>query len=355
MSENIQSGSKNKVCSTLIGPVLFFLVAAVGLFFVKWDPYYAKAFIAAAQHSIGASIITGKAASAPIPSWQAAVGYAADYFNAVWKAVILGLLLGSLVQVLIPRNWVRRVLGGTGFGSTAAAGIAAMPGMMCSCCTAPVAVGLRQRSASINAALAFFLANPVLNPATIIFMGFVLSWKFAIFRIVMGLIMVFGIATMASRIAPEANNVSAVPAMACTVQDYEDRLFIRWLKALWQLILDTIPAYLIVVLLLGSARAWLFPAVGPESSDSLLLIIGLAISGTLFVIPTAAEIPIIQTLMNFGLGTGSAAALLMTLPAVSLPSLLIIKNSFPAKVLVFVTVSVIVIGIVSGLLAGLVL
>lgn len=90
-------------------------------------------------------------------------------------------------------------------------------------------------------------------------------------------------------------------------------------------------------------------------SNSLLVIIGLTISGTLFVIPTAAEIPIIQTLMAFGLGVGPAAALLMTLPAVSLPSLLIIKNSFPAKILLFVTVSVIVIGIVSGLLANLVL
>lgn len=339
----------------LILPTVFFLVAAIGLFIVKWDPYYAKAFSAAAQHSIGSSILTGKTAAAPAPSWDAAVDYAISYFKAVWKAVVLGLLLGSLVQVLIPGNWVKRLFGSTGLGSTAAASAAAMPAMMCSCCAAPVAVGLRKQSASINAALAFFLANPVLNPATIIFMGFVLSWEFAVFRIVMGLILVFGIATLAGRIAPgggiapQVEKILAEPAPASN----ERNLFVRWMGALWPLIVDTIPAYLIVVFILGAARAWLFPVFGPEMADSLLVIIGLAVSGALFVIPTAAEIPIVQTLMAFGLGVGPAAALLMTLPAVSLPSLLIIKNAFPLKVLVFVTFSVILIGIASGLIAPL--
>ncbi|HEX3030864.1 MAG TPA: permease, partial [Bacillota bacterium] len=157
-------------------PIVFLLVAVIGLFYVKWSPYYAKAITAAAAHSIGKSILTGQAATAPAPSVDAALSYMASYFKAVWKAVILGLLLGSLVQVLIPRKWVEKAFGGLGVASTAAAGAAALPAMMCSCCAAPVTVGLKQRSASTNAALAFFLANPVLNPATIIFMGFVLSW-----------------------------------------------------------------------------------------------------------------------------------------------------------------------------------
>jgi hypothetical protein len=342
--------NKNRVILLLI----FLAVAIVGLFYVKWSPYYAKTFIAAATHSIGASIITGKAAGAPAPSWNAAIGYATDYFTAVWKAVVLGLLLGSLVQVLIPKNWVTRFFGTQDFRSTALGGVAALPGMMCTCCAAPVTVGLRARSASVGAALAFFLGNPVLNPATIIFMGFVLSWKFAMFRIVAGLILVFAIATMSNRIAKE----QTVPASLLeleTVTEESQALLRRWLKALWHLILDTIPAYLVIVLLLGALRSWLFPLIGPEWSNSVFAIIGLAIAGTLFVIPTAAEIPVIQTLMSFGLGVGPAAALLMTLPAVSLPSILIIKRVFPTKVLLFVLASVMVIGILSGFVATLIL
>ncbi|WP_371377197.1 permease [Sporomusa aerivorans] len=337
----------------ILFPMAFLLVAVVGLFIIKWNPYYDRAFVAAATHSIGSSIITGKSAAAPIPSWAAALGYATDYFKAVWKAVILGLLLGSLVQVLIPRNWVMRVFGGKNFSSTAAASAASLPGMMCSCCAAPVTAGLRTCAASVGSALAFFLGNPVLNPATIIFMGFVLSWKFAMFRIIAGLILVFGISLLANRIANEETVPSSL--LANNYDEENASLFGRWLKALWRLILDTIPAYLIVVFALGAARAWLFPAVGPDWGNSILAVIGLAIAGTLFVIPTAAEIPVVQTLMSFGLGVGPSAALLITLPAVSLPSILILKNAFPAKILLFVLAAVAVAGIISGLIAPLVL
>lgn len=31
-------------------PILFLLVVAVGLYYVKWQPYYGKAFVAADSH-----------------------------------------------------------------------------------------------------------------------------------------------------------------------------------------------------------------------------------------------------------------------------------------------------------------
>jgi uncharacterized protein len=73
------------------------------------------------------------------------------------------------------------------------------------------------------------------------------------------------------------------------------------------------------------------------------------------VIPTAAEIPIIQTMMSFGLGTGPAAALLLTLPVVRRPSLLIVYKSFPKRVLLFVAGSVVFLGILSGIVGMFVL
>jgi len=56
--------------------ILYFAVAAAGLLYVKWLPYWDKAFTAAASHSIGQSILMGKAAHAPAPSWDAALSYA---------------------------------------------------------------------------------------------------------------------------------------------------------------------------------------------------------------------------------------------------------------------------------------
>ncbi|WP_406541470.1 permease [Clostridium ljungdahlii] len=335
--------------------LIFAIVTIVGLFYVKWSPYYSKAFVAASKHSIGASILTGKSNASPAPSLAASLGYMSAYFKAVWKAVILGLLLGSLVQVAIPRNWIRKFIGSNSLKSTVAAGTTALPGMMCTCCAAPVTVGLRKSSASVNAALAFFLGNPTLNPATIIFMGFVLGWNFAIFRIVIGLILVLGISSLAVKFSKNENTNNDIELPGLQEEKEDGNLFNCWLKALFQLTIDTIPAYLIVVAILGAVRAWIFPAVTPAWGNSIIAIIGLAIAGTLFVIPTAGEVPIIQTLMAFGLGTGPAAALLITLPSVSIVSLLLVKRAFSTRVLVFVGCSVAVIGIISGFIGMAVL
>src|SRR5271166_5488727 len=120
-----------------LGWMTFLLVAVAGLFYVKWFPYYNRAFVAAANHSIGQSILMGTAASPPAPSLDTAISYALAYGKAIWKAMVLGLLLGSAIQALLPANWVARLLGGTGFGSAVAGGILSIPGMMCTCCAAP--------------------------------------------------------------------------------------------------------------------------------------------------------------------------------------------------------------------------
>ncbi|CAB3734382.1 hypothetical protein LMG27174_06108 [Paraburkholderia rhynchosiae] len=38
-----------------LGWIVFLAIAVVGLFYVKWFPYYNRAFVAASQHSIGKS------------------------------------------------------------------------------------------------------------------------------------------------------------------------------------------------------------------------------------------------------------------------------------------------------------
>ena len=95
---------------------------------------------------------------------------------------------------------------------------------------------------------------------------------------------------------------------------------------------------------------WDFNDLGTGSG--ILAILLFALVGTLFVIPTAAEIPIIQSFTALGLGAGPAAALLITLPAVSLPSLLMVSRSFPRKVLGFLFASVVILGIVAGIVGA---
>lgn len=217
-----------------------------------------------------------------------------------------------------------------------------------------MALGLRKSGCSTGAALAFWLGNPILNPATMTFMGFVLGWRWVGLRVAVAVVLVFGVAYFVKWIVRSETSPAAdyLPMTQSAGGDSrEGSVWVRWLKALWQLSVGLIPEYVILVLMLGAARAWLFPVVTPNASG-VLWTLGLAVAGTLFAIPTAGEVPIVQTLMAFGLGASPAAALLTTLPAVSLPSLVMLAKGFPLRVLVFVAGAVIVLGVLSGVVAA---
>ncbi|THD60204.1 permease [Phenylobacterium sp.] len=331
--------------------ILFAAIAVAGLLYVKWLPYWDKAFVAASSHSIGQSILMGKAAHAPAPSWDAALAYALAYGKAIWKAMVLGLLLGSGAQALLPADWIARLMGRTRFGSAVAGGLLALPGMMCTCCAAPVVVGLRRQQASAGGAIAFWLGNSVLNPATLVFMGFVLGWRWAALRLVLGVPMVFGLGYLANRLTTAREAAQAEAAVVELAAAPQDAPFRRWLLILGRMTLRLVPEYIVLVLLLGAGRAWLFPALGPEIGNHIQWIAAFAVAGALFVIPTAGEVPIIQAMLALGVGAGPAGALLMTLPPISLPSMAMLSRAFPPRILAAVAGAVVLFGLTGGALA----
>jgi uncharacterized membrane protein YraQ (UPF0718 family) len=294
----------------------------------------------------------GAADHPPAPSLQAALDYALAYGNAIWKAMVLGLLLGSAIQTLLPRRWIASTLGGFGLGSVVAGGILSLPGMMCTCCAAPVVAGLRECRAAPGSAVAFWLGNTVLNPATLVFTAFVLGWEWSMLRLVVGLIMVLGLGWLVNRVAAHTESVRVEPSSAPELnQDGAEPSFARWFATLGRMSVRLIPEYIVLVLLLGAGRAWLFPHVGHDIDNSLLWILAFAAAGAIFVIPTAGEVPIVQAMLALGVGAGPAAALLVTLPPISAPSVAMLWRSLGPRTLALVSIGVIAIGGVTGMLA----
>jgi uncharacterized membrane protein YraQ (UPF0718 family) len=114
----------------VIGTLLFVALFVIGLFIVKWSPYWHKTHVAAVTHSIGASIVSGKSAQAPAAGIAAAWSYALAYYKAIWQAFVLAILLGATVPVVVPRRWLHRLIGGNSFKATAVAGGLSLAGMM---------------------------------------------------------------------------------------------------------------------------------------------------------------------------------------------------------------------------------
>jgi uncharacterized protein len=346
--------------AVLLGTLGFAVVAVAALAWAKWLPYTEKVPAVLGSHTVGTSIVNGDASSPPAPSWRAAVDYAIVYGKAIWPAMVAGLLLAASVEAFLPR---RRLLSlfqrhRSPAVSTVAGGSLSMSTMMCTCCAAPVAASIRERGVPLSSALAYWLGNPVLNPVVLVFMAVVLPWQFVTVRVLTGVLLVFGVTMLVARLAGARRTVTdpavqpeddtSTPDAPVSARDAASR-FLRTLVRLSAILL---PEYLVVVLLLGGLRGWLFPTGAADWG--VLAVLLFAVVGTLFVIPTAGEIPIIQGLALAGIGLGPVGALILTLPALSLPSMLMIRRAFPARVIAATGIAVTALGVLgAGLLVVL--
>ena len=215
--------------------------------------------------------------------------------------------------------------------------------------------GLRNSGASTGSAVAFFLGNPALNPAVLVFLVFTLGWPWAALRLILGLVLVLCTAALAARLAPgrliASTSHSQVQEQVGPSTGQQQHWAVAWLRSLVRLTVSLVPEYVILVLALGAFRVLLFPEAGPQLGNNPLVVIGLAIAGALFAIPTAGEIAIIQTMRGFGMGAGPAGALLLSLPAISLPSLVMVWRVFPKRVLGLMFAATVCLSILAGVLA----
>jgi uncharacterized membrane protein YraQ (UPF0718 family) len=315
------------------GVLLALVVAAVALLWAKWLPYEAKIAALSDTHTwSGSSILTvGDVSPGDPPSWHAATTFFTTYLQAVWKALVAALLISAAVQAFVPRSWLLRVLNRPGrLRSAAVGGLVSTPSMMCTCCTAPVAATLRRDGVSPAAALAYWLGNPLLNPAVIVFLALVAPWQWTVTRVVVGAVVVVGGSAWVARftareVVPveQVTGESPVPAADWFALAPE-----RFLRTLGRLLLTLVPEYLLVVLLIGAFRGWLFPLGGGSVHTGVLVVVVAAVVGTLLVIPTGGEIPVLQALALAGVSLGGIGALLLTLPAVSLPGMAMVARAF---------------------------
>ena len=334
--------------TVVVAAAVFAAVVVTALTWAKWWPYVGKTAHALTTGSFGGtSVLTDGARFPPAPSWHAARSFTVAYFRSVWPALVAALLIAAAIEALVPRGWLARQFarGPRRLGGSAAGGLVSLPSMMCTCCTAPITSTLRRSGVPPASALAYWIGNPTLNPAVLVFLAVALPWQWFGVRVVGGVLLVFGVTALVARLesgtarspelerAPEEESLSPSAAIR------------RFGTALARMLLILVPEYAVVVLLVGAVRGWLFPLeTGPVS----LAVVVFALAGSLFVVPTAGEIPIIHGMLALGIGAAPVGALLITLPALSLPSLLMVGRSFAPRTLVAVFAAVVALGVASG-------
>jgi len=96
-----------------------------------------------------------------------------DYLKLIWWAVLLGLILGGIIDYFVPREYIEKYLGTHRKRSIL---FAVLFGFLMSACShgiLAIAIALYKKGASTSSVVAFLLASPWANmPITILFFGF---------------------------------------------------------------------------------------------------------------------------------------------------------------------------------------
>jgi len=136
----------------------------------------------------------------------------------------------------------------------------------------------------------------------------------------------------------------------------------EWVGATWIFAKQILPLLLGGVLVAGfllgrpGNDAGIIPSrfvEGMVGGNSLWANLFASVSGALMYFATLTEVPILQGLMGSGMGKGPALALLLAGPALSLPSMIVIRSIVGTKKMLVYVSLVVVMATITGLLFGI--
>lgn len=374
MGSQIYSASRSATDTrraALLGTLLFVALAVAALAWSKWLPYVEKLHVTIASGAFpGHDLLAEAGAAGSSPSPARALTFTKVYVLDIWPALLAALVMSAGIDALVPRRWMLRALGDRGsLPSRVRAGVLAMPCMMCTCCSAPLVFTMRRRGVPAATALSYWLANPLLNPVVLAFLAIVLPWQWVATRAAIGALLVFALTgtivrlaggerRIAGQTAPDDDTqIAGQTAPGGASREAERALGAdetpvarRFALTLVRLTVTLVPEYLVAVFAVGLLRGWLLPVGDGATHLTLIFTVVAAVAGTLVVIPTAGEIPLIGALLAAGVGAGPLGALLVTLPAISLPSIAMTGRAIGWRISAITAAAVAVAGMLSGAL-----
>jgi uncharacterized membrane protein YraQ (UPF0718 family) len=302
--------------------------------------------------------------------WWRPFAQATSFLLNVWHATMLGILLSGLALTALSvylKSYVTR----GGFTGSLFGAMFALPQPFCSCCSSVMAPSFVRRGASTTFLLSFIIGAPMLNVTTMLLALALLPAPFAMTRIVAGIVITLLVTYLVARLADRWDGSARSTGGRAATSGWIERLGSFYLRLFD---LDRIighrplatPSQLIGAWLYASGRIalvlvptlWLwsviasalFQALPSAFGNNLTSVVLAAVVGTFFMISTWSEIPMALQLIQSGF-TGPAAALLVVLPAISLPCMMLLGGALQRfRIVALLSIGVMTVGIAAGAL-----
>lgn len=261
----------------------------------------------------------------------------------------------SYVQSFFPPERTRKILGR--FNGTSANILGALLGTItpfCSCSSIPLFIGFTRAGLPIGVTFSFLISSPLVDLAAVILIASIFNWKIAIAYVIVGLILAVIGGTIISKAKLENYVEPFVFSDKAIETDEEELTTSERIDFAKNQVLDIIQRVWIYILIgvgIGAAiHNWIpenviSAVLGQDKWYSVLI-------ATFVGVPMYADIfgtlPIAEALVLKGVGLGTALSFMMGVTALSLPSMIMLKQVVKAKLLgVFfgvVTLGIIIIG-----------
>lgn len=263
----------------------------------------------------------------------------------------------SYIQSYFPPERTRRILGRfKGIGANFLAALLGTITPFCSCSSIPLFIGFTSAGLSIGMTFSFLISSPLVDLASVLLLVSIFNGKIALAYVLVGLFLAVIGGTLLSKLKMEDQIEEFVfqtplSLLAETKLTVHERIAFSTNQV--KEIFMKVWIYVLIGVGIGALihnwipESWILALLGQDKWYSVPL-------ATLIGIPMYADIfgtlPIAEALVAKGVGIGTVLSFMMAVTALSVPSIVMLKNVIKPKLLtlfvVYVTLGIMLIGFV---------
>jgi hypothetical protein len=265
----------------------------------------------------------------------------------IYDSVKIGLLLITIIfgitfiRSFLPPEKIRRLLSNrfSFVGNILASGIGVIT-PFCSCSAVPLFIGLLEAGVPLGVTFSYLISAPMVNEVAVVLLFGMFGWKIALLYVFSGVLLaivagiILGKMKLEHLVQDYVWGFHSEGETAEEKQTMKERLLgaYHYTK---DLVKKIFPYVLIGVALGAGIHGYLpegFLAAYAGASNPFAVVIVVLIGIPLYS-NAAGTIPIVRSLVEKGLPVGTALAFMMSVTALSLPEMIILKNVLKPKLL----------------------
>jgi len=285
---------------------------------------------------------------------ESRAGAAVEFF--VYDTTKILLLLGGIIfLVTVLRSFMsvertRALLGGRreGVGNLAAAGLGVVT-PFCSCSAVPGFIGFVAAGVPLGVTMSFLIASPMVNEVAIVLLYELFGWRIAAMYVTAGLIVAVAAGWIIGRLGLERWVEPFVYETTLRGQPIDPSADLSWMDRFTMgrdevvTIIRKIWPYVIVGIGIGAViHGWVpqdffATAAGPDNplAVPIAVVLGIPLYSN-----AAGILPLVEALHAKGLAIGTVLAFMMSVVALSLPEMILLRRVLKPRLLgVFVAIS----------------